>query len=186
MYPYEEDDGKDRQRRKDPFDFFGMDNDFEQFFRQFERMWEKAFQNIPIDEMQQGKSFIHGFSINIGPDGKPRFQEFGNHHKKIAKGQPSISEEREPITDIIEDDEEISITVEIPGVEKQDIDLNVTENNLEIFVNNPERKYRKVIDLPCDVLPMTSKATYKNGILDVVLKRKERKKDNRSFNVDVD
>ncbi len=184
MYPFE--DEEDKERRKNPFDFFKMDDEFEEIFHQIERIWEKAFQEIPFENMKPGKSFIHGFSINMGPDGKPKIQEFGNRPQRISNGKPSIPEEREPLTDIIESDKDVSITVEVPGVEKQDIDLNVTENTLEIFVNNTERKYHKVIDLPCNVLPETSKATYKNGILDVVLKRKEREKNNQGFNVNIE
>ena len=186
MYPYDHEDDINSKRRKDPFDFFGMDENFENFFKQFERMWEEALKSTSTDEIQPGSSFIRGFSINVGPDGKPRFQEFGNHPKKIKQGKPIISEEREPLTDIIEGDREISITVEIPGVEKKDIDLNVTEKNLEIFVNNSERRYKKIVDLPCDVIPRTSEATYKNGILDILLKRKEGKKDDQGFNVHID
>jgi HSP20 family protein len=184
MYPDEEDENKNR--RKNPFDFFRLDDDFEDIFRQIEKMWERAFKEIPFDNIEPGKSYIHGYSINMGPDGKPKIQEFGNRpQKKVTDGKPSISEEREPVTDIIETEKNVSITVEVPGVEKQDIDLNVTENTLEIAVNNPERKYHKVIELPCNVLPMTSKATYKNGILDVVLERKERKNNSQGFNVNI-
>ena len=85
-------------------------------------------------------------------------------------------EEPEPLADIIEGDEEVTVTVEIPGVENKDIDLNVNEDTLEITVSNPRRKYHKLLDLPCDVKPKTMKATYKNGILDVVIKRKKKKK----------
>ena len=51
------------------------------------------------------KRFIHGFSMNVGPDGKPKFQEFGNRPTKNETGEPILSEEREPLTDIIEGDE---------------------------------------------------------------------------------
>ena len=87
-------------------------------------MWEKAFQDIPFDEMEPGKSYIRGYSINMGPDGKPKIQEFGNRPKKISDGKPIISEEREPVTDVIESDKDVCITVEVPGVEKHDIDFH--------------------------------------------------------------
>ena len=105
---------------------------------------------------------------------------------KTPQGEPGISEEREPLSDIIEGDEEVSVTVEIPGVEKEDIDLNVTEDSLDIRVNSAKRKYHKLLDLPCDVKPKTTKATYKNGILDVVIKRKERKKPGEGYRATVE
>jgi HSP20 family protein len=122
----------------------------------------------------------------MGPDGRPKFQEFGNRPVKKPTGKPKISDEREPLTDIIEGDDDVAVTVEIPGVEKNDIDLNVTDDILEITVDNPKRKYHKVLDLPCDVQPKTTKATYKNGILDVVIKRKEKKKPGDGYRVNIE
>lgn len=167
---------RDRRRRRDPFDFFDMGEEFERMFREMERMMERTFRDFTSDRMEPGKSFVHGFNINIGPDSKPKIQEFGNRSMKTQNGECSISDEREPLTDIIEGDDDVSVTIEMPGIEKEDIDLNATEKTLEIKVDTPHRKYHKIVNLPCDVQPKTTKATHKNGVLDVIIKRKERKK----------
>ena len=187
MDPFNRD--KDRRRRKNPFDFID-DEDFERIFDEIQRMFESTDFKDMIEDMFRGgfdpnKRFIHGFSMNMGPDGKPRFQEFGNRPTKTPTGEPVISDEREPLTDIIEGDEDVAITVEIPGVEKNDIDLNVTEDILEITVDNPKRKYHKRVDIPCNVKPKTTKATYKNGVLDVVVKRKGKKTPGEGFKVNI-
>ena len=80
----------------------------------------------------------------------------------------------------------MAVTIEIPGVEKEDIDLEVTEDTLEINVDNPNRKYHKIIDLPCKVKPKTTKASYKNGVLDIVIKRKEKKKEGEAYHVSIE
>jgi len=190
MDSFDEDKDK-RRRRRNPFDIFGFDENFirdlfedERVMEDIRRMTEemmKMFSNA-----QPGRSVVHGFKIHIGPDGKPHIEDFGNKPIKSPEGQPLISEEREPLTDIIEGDDDVAVTVEIPGVEKEDIDLNVTNDTLEITVDNPKRKYRKRLDLPCDVLPKTTKATYKNGVLDVVIKRKEKKKPGEGYKVNVE
>jgi len=182
MYPFE----NDRNRRRNPFDFFGMDDEFEKMFKKMEEMWEKAFEDFSFENLEPGKSFIHGYNINIGPDGRPRIQEFGHKPQKISDGKQIITDEREPLTDIIEGNEDVSVTLEVPGVEKKDIDLNLTETNLEITVNHPIRKYHKLIDLPCDVIPEKSKATYNNGILDINIKRKEKKNDTNDYHVNIE
>jgi len=186
--PFDRD--KDRRRRKSPFDFMN-DDDFERIFDEMQRMFENDdFKELIEDMFRSGfdpnKRFIHGFSLNVGPDGKPRFQEFGNRPVKNPNGDPILSDEREPLTDIIEGNEDVAITVEIPGVEREDIDLNVTEDNIEITVDNPERKYHKCIEIPCKVKPKTTKATYKNGVLDVVVKRMEKKKPGEGFRVNIE
>jgi HSP20 family protein len=58
------------------------------------------------------------------------------------------------------------------------------EDSLEINVDRPGRKYHKLLDLPCGVNPSTTKATYKNGVLDVEIQRKE-KKTRKGFKVDI-
>ena len=179
-------DNNRKRRRRDPFDFFGFDDDFERMFRYMEKMWEHAFRDTDFNRLEPGKSFVHGFNVRIGPNGMPRIEEFGNSPKKIEKGKTVISEERQPITDIIEVDEDISITIEIPGVEKQDIKLNINDSSLEIDVDSPNRKYHKLIDLPCSVVPDKAKATYNNGVLDITVKRKEKKRDNEGYHVTIE
>jgi len=185
MDPFDE----DRRRGKNPFDFFD-DEEFERIFDEMQRMFESTSFREMIEEMLRedfgsNKRFIYGLSIDILPDGKPKIQEFGNHPLKTPHGKPMISEEYEPLADIIEGDEEVAVTVEIPGVEKEDIYLNVTEDGIEITVDNPKREYHELLNLPCDVKPKTMKATYKNGVLDVVVKRKK-KKTGRGCRVTID
>jgi len=187
-----DDENRDkRRRRRNPFDMFGFDEDFirdllddDRVMDDIRRMTEEMMRMF--SNAQPGKPLVHGFKINIGPDGKPRIEDFGNRHIKTPTGEPQISEEREPLTDIIEGDDDVAVTVEIPGVEKNDIDLDVQTDDLEIKVDTPQRKYHKRLNLPCDVIPKTTKATYKNGILDIVIKRKEKKKPGEGYHVDIE
>ena len=189
MDPFEKDNN--RRRRRNPFDDFGIDDDFlRDFFNDdrirddIQRMTEELMKML--SNAQPGKPVMHGFKVQFGPDGKPRIEDFGNRSIKTPDGEPTISEEREPLTDIIEGDNDVAVTVEMPGIEKNDIDLNVTKEILEINVDTPKRKYHKILDLPCDVLPKTTKATCKNGVLDVVIKRKEKKKPGSGYKVNIE
>ena len=187
MDPFDEDKNR---RRKNPFDFIG-DDEFERIFDEMQKMFENINLKDLMDDMlrngiEPNKRFIRGFSVNIGPDGKPKIQEFGNRPTKSPKGTSTISDEREPLTDIIEGDSNIAITIEIPGVEKDNIDLNVTEEILEIKVDAPERKYHKVVNLPNKVKTKSTKATYKNGILDIVLDKKDKKKGGSGYKVSIE
>ena len=76
--------------------------------------------------------------------------------------------------------------MELPGVEKEEIDLRVTEKELEITVDTLQRKYHKIVDFSGKVKPKTTKATYKNGILDVVVeKKKVEQKDEDGYHIDI-
>ena len=186
-----DDDEYRRRRRKNPFDPFDFDEDFikdlfndDRIKGDIRRMTEEMMKMF--SHAQPGKPVVHGFKIHMGPDGKPIIEDFGDKQIKSSDGELLISEEREPLTDIIECDNDVAVTVEMPGIEKNDVDLNVTNDALEINVNTPNRKYHKRLDLPCDVLPKTTTATYKNGILDVVIKRKERKKPGDGYKVNIE
>jgi len=69
--------------------------------------------------------------------------------------------------------DELVVIVEMPGVSKEEIDLNVTENYIDIKAEvnkeNFQKKYQVRISLPCEVNPDKAKATYNNGILEITV-----------------
>jgi len=117
------------------------------------------------------KPIIRGFSIRIGPDGKPEIKEFGTKPEAIIK---EGVEERKPLIDVIETDDEVQVIAEMPGVNKEDIDLNATEKSLEIKAEGENRRYYEKVELPCEVISDSAKARYNNGVLEVVFKKKKR------------
>ena len=192
-------DDENHEKKKNPHDPFRDDDIFRDIFNN-DRIRDifnddKVMDDIKkmAEEMmkmftnaQPGKPIVHGYKIEFGPDGKPQIADFGNRSVRSPEGVPTISDEIEPLTDIIEGENDVAITVEIPGVEKEDINLIATEEILEIKVDSPKRKYHKRIDLPCNVKTKSTKATYKNGILDIVLDKKEKKKDQSGFKVSIE
>jgi HSP20 family protein len=97
-----------------------------------------------------------------------------------------ITEEsiREPLVDVIESDDKISVTAEVPGVKKEDIDLEIVDKNkLIIRVDNPDRKYYKEVELPAEVDEKSAKATYQNGVLDIELKKLKPKKKGKKIQI---
>jgi HSP20 family protein len=167
------DTDKDRWKKDSPLN----SDDIEDILDEMERIFgESNFREI-LEEMMRGRAglgnnqFIRGFSLHIGPNGKPEIQEFGNQVKKTPTGAPVISEEREPVTDILENSSHVFITIELPGVERSDIDLKAKAQTVEISVDAPARKYHKVIELPCRARPRTAQATYRNGILDISVEK---------------
>lgn len=150
------------------FPFEEIDEIFKRIMRDFDEIFRKA-------EFAEGKPIVRGFSIRIGPDGKPEIREFGT--KPLIKEEGI--EERKPLIDIIETDDEIQVIAEMPGVNKEDIELNASETKLEIKAEGESRKYYEVVDLPDEVNPNTAKARYNNGVLEVILKRKHPKKESK-------
>ncbi len=158
----------DKKRRRWPFDeddeFFGY---FEDMFEDMRKQMERLFSGA-VKDLEMGKPYVWGYSFRLGPDGKPEFHQFGD----TGALKPWVSESRrEPLTDVMEREDSISITVELPGVEKKEIELRTTESKVTIEVDNPERPYFKEVELPAAVDPSSVAATFKNGVLDITLKK---------------
>ena len=155
--------------------FNKLDGEFQKMRKQMDSLMRDALEGNN-SENDTNNPFVFGFSVKTGPDGFPVFEDFGNTRMKPfgKKGEkPTVDTRREPLTDINETDNQIAITVELPGVNKEDIDINVMEDKVEVNVKTESRKYFKSIDLTSVVETESSKATYKNGILDLVLTKKE-------------
>ena len=124
---------------------------------------------IDLSHLKEGMKGVFGFSIKTAVGGKPIVEPFGNI-KKTPKG-PTVEEEREPITDLFDEKEEIRIYAEMPGVNQEDIKLDLKEDILDISVQSGERKYHKEVLLPVKALAENLSSSYKNGILEIKIKK---------------
>ena len=182
------DDWFRRRTRRSPF-FPDIDKLFEEMEKEMEEAFKDLQERAPEDltrerRMPDGSKvkefgpFVYGYSITIGPDGKPVIREFGNIKPGLeggGRGPIALKEEREPLVDVFEENDSIKVVAELPGVEKEDINLYAEGDKLTISVDTPERKYYKELQLPTEIDPNTTSTNYKSGILEVVIKKKEKK-----------
>jgi len=189
-----------KRKRRSPFFgnwFFG---DIEDMMREMEEMMERNFEQfrtrIPEQMKRERKlpdgstvpewgPFVYGYSMTIGPDGKPKIREFGNVKPSndaetcgLNKPCLDVKQEREPLVDIVDAEEEIKVIAELPGVAKEEIKLSGTPEKLTISVDTPQRKYYKQIGIPSKIDPKKAKTSYKNGVLEVTLPKIEEKQSN--------
>jgi len=120
---------------------------------------------IDLSHLKDGMKGVFGFSIKTAVGGKPVVEPFGNI-KKTPAG-PKVEEEREPITDVFNEKDEVVIMAEMPGVSEDVISVELKGDILEIHAVAKDRKYRKEVLLPAKVKYDTLAKTYKNGILEV-------------------
>lgn len=109
----------------------------------------------------------YGYTMYQGPDGIRHVQEFGNSGSRM--GAISTGDVREPFTDVTEEDSVIRAVIEIPGVSKEDISLECTDNTLSVSVESPGKRFHRDIALPCEVDVDSAKAEYNNGLLEVTI-----------------
>ncbi len=99
---------------------------------------------------------------------------FGNKSKSLAKTSDFF---RAPISDISETENSVVAAFELPGADKKDIELNVTDDSVEVkgfysYEARAQQFYRK-LPLPAEVIADKTKATYKNGMLRIEIPKKK-------------
>lgn len=144
---------------------------FKNFDKRFKEMLSEAGDNVRT----------YGYTMYQGPDGVPHVREFGN---AVGDYTPLPAGTREPFTDVTREGDKVHVTVELPGVRKEDIDLEVTDSTLSVSVDTESKKFAKSIALPCDVKSDTAKAEYNNGILEVVMESKRSSPKGKKVKID--
>ena len=121
--------------------------------------------------------YYYGYQVTVGPDGRPRVREFGNI-RPAAKGLVEQSGVRQPLVDSILNEKEntLTITAEMPGVDKENINVNVTKQYVTIHAEKGDKKYHADIPIDVELRDSSAKATYSNGILELKIKLKEASK----------
>jgi HSP20 family protein len=108
-------------------------------------------------------------------------QDTTNLADKSSRSRPRRA--RRPVTKLTEKDDEYHLTAELPGVNKEDIDLTVTDNTVTIQVEHQDieqtnkvtkqdkRSFYNQMRLPQDVNIDDAQASYSNGVLELRLPR---------------
>ncbi len=127
-------------------------------------------------------SCCYGYTMTVGPDGKPVVKEYGN----VQPSQLQTSDTREPIVDTIVDEKEkvVKLVAEMPGVEKTDVKIVVEDKIVDLSAEHDEKKYHVKVPLKHKVDEDSAKASYKNGILQLVFKIVEEKPKGKTVEVE--
>ncbi|MBI2958193.1 MAG: Hsp20 family protein [Chloroflexi bacterium] len=129
---------------------------------------KEEYSNTGTVEAAGGKvKGVYGFSVRMGLGGKPVVEQFGNI-KETGSG-PAVSETREPLVDVMDEGQHITVVAELPGVEQEDIRVKVTGDVLEVSASAGDRKYHREVVLPAAADASSIKTSYKNGVLEIKL-----------------
>jgi HSP20 family protein len=184
----ENDDWPARRRRGFPFGpwpFTDIDEMMKEMEHAFSEQFKELEKELPKNMVREKKlpdgstrkeigPIVYGYSVTLGPDGKPVVREFGNVRRGEGTPWKEIQDKREPLVDVVTSDKEVRVIAELPGVRKEDVNVTINEKSLIISVDTESRKYHKELDLPGVVDPQGAKSTYNNGVLEVTLPLKSR------------
>ena len=158
-------------KRKDLRD---MLDEIDKYFEDFEKDIEEAVKQSIFGEGNPTRPFVAGFSFNLGPDNKPSVQIFGDNPVKRDGFRSPISEQ------VVDNDAGVlRLILEMPGVEKEDINAEATEDSLVVTAERGEKRYRSELSLKAQVRPDSGRAEYRNGMLEISFSLKD--KANKGF-----
>jgi len=183
-----------RRKRINPF--FEL---FEQMRKEMEEMmsgnlFDEKMIHDEINKLRndpKSNSKVYGVHITVGPDGKPKIEEFGNVKNNKIDSEEIVDEEkmeeiREPLIEIHKDNDEYVIVAEVPGASKDSVKVNlIGKDTLEIKVDSEKRQYYKKLKLPGEAENTKINATYKNGILEIRVKAKKTNKNKKSKSIPI-
>jgi HSP20 family protein len=138
---------------------------FERMFKDIMKKFEKMFRDI--DKLEPGKPVVKGFSLTIGPDGKPIFREIGGSPPQLKP------EKKKPEAEIIDERDRYMLVIDLPGVDAETIRLDIVEGKLLLKASGKNRKYIEAFNLPSDASNQIISQNYNNGILTVEIEKKK-------------
>ncbi|HLC48615.1 MAG TPA: archaeal heat shock protein Hsp20 [Candidatus Norongarragalinales archaeon] len=159
-----------RKKAQDPFE-----DEFIKIHEEMERMVNDILTLHYRNEQLARKHspFVYGFSMKVTSQGKPEIKEFGTalppQNEWNKKAEFEIS--REPLIDIIEGKEDVSVIAELPGARREDIHITATEDSMTLSSRYHDKQYQKQIMFPCKVNSDSGRATYNNGVLEIKYRR---------------
>lgn len=89
--------------------------------------------------------------------------------------EPVVHEAEEPVlgaVDVLSDDHAVTVTVETHNVDPASVNVSLVGDRLHIGVGEGPKACRRDLPLPAPVDEEKAFATFRNGVLDVVLPRK--------------
>jgi HSP20 family molecular chaperone IbpA len=152
-------------------DYFENDEIFRNFDKFYKRVMENMFGQIQGFDNIGNKGPLKG-GWNIRPIKSPGVRGFVAQGRWQLTNEPFSTKqqiphkEREPLTDVFDEKDSLKIYIELPGVDKKDIQLNSTKSHIEIKAKN----FFKTLKLPTKNVDFEKvKASYKNGVLMVTI-----------------
>ncbi len=147
-----------------------FDDQFENRFRRMSNRFFNTgdiFENPSAGQVQNCGPYYYGYQMTVGPDGKPRVKEWGNARPTSSAVLVSLDGVRESYVDetLNEKEKTFQLVTEMPGIEKSDIQVSVTDGIVSISAKRDDRRYSTKIPLKYKVDENSTKAKYTNGIL---------------------
>ena len=121
------------------------------------------------EEASRAPRGVLGFSVKMGLGGGPDFmvEPFGYLRRDQATGASVVEDVREPLVDVFDEGDRLLVVAEMPGVEPEDVHVDLGERLLTVTAERADRKYRKSIEVPEGTRRGRLSVSCNNGIVEI-------------------
>ncbi|MEM3783599.1 MAG: Hsp20/alpha crystallin family protein [Candidatus Bathyarchaeia archaeon] len=127
--------------------------------------WFKAVRRL--EEAEKMKN-LKAFEFK---DPKTRGRLYHYTYKRLKNPGKIILKEPEPLLDVFNEEDGITVIAELKGFKRENIKIHTEKQQLTLSAKTQGRRYYKRLNLPEIVIPEATFTTYKNGVLEIKLKK---------------
>ncbi len=124
---------------------------------------------------------LKDFGVNLKTPGKPQRTENYKPTRTIHPQKYRLPrrlgrikyQEPKPLIDMFQDNRWVTIVAQIPGFQQETLRILVKDQKLTLSAKAKDRRYYKSLNLPKVVIPDVIYTKFKNGVLEIKLKKAE-------------
>lgn len=162
-----------------------MMNRMERYFEEFlPHRWRGGWGRLPTPFEQMDRMMEQALEQTFSPGWMRPW------HHGWSPWRPLMGLEGQvPRVDVLDRDEDVLIRAELPGVKKEDLDISMADDRVTIRAKTSHeeaeekgdyyrkelsgRMFSRTVPLPCAVQSENAKATFKDGVMELVLPKVE-------------
>jgi HSP20 family molecular chaperone IbpA len=132
--------------------------------------WKRSRKHLRWLDLGSGKNrarVFHAADLPVTRIVHPPYYRFSESLAKRRWKEPK------PLIDIFQEKNWITIVAEIAGFNKETLKINVKDQKITLSAKAKNRRYYKSLNLPKVVVPSAVHTTFKNGVLEIKLKKKQ-------------
>jgi HSP20 family molecular chaperone IbpA len=130
--------------------------------------WRRSRKHLKWLDLTSFKNRSKIVHVETMRSARSMYPQYSRSSQNSAKRQWKAPK---PLIDIFQEKNWITIVAEIAGFNKETLKINVKDQKLTLSAKAKDRRYYKSLNLPKVVVPNAVQTTYKNGVLEIKLKK---------------
>ncbi len=137
--------------------------------------WRRSRKHLKWLDLDSGKaSSKHGSKVLHIENTRTARSIYPQYYRSSQNYAKRKWKAPKPLIDIFQEKSWITIIAEIAGFNRETLKINVKDQKITLSAKAKDRRYYKSLNLPKVVIPNVMHTTYKNGVLEIKLRKAEK------------